>query len=75
MQKVILHHDNARPHTAHTARATAAAIAAKEWTVLPHPAYSSDLAPPDFHMFGPLKDYLRGQKFEDDDAVQVAARA
>ena len=32
MQKVILHHDNARPHTAH---ATAAAIAAKGWIVLP----------------------------------------
>ena len=55
MQKVILHHDNARPHTAH---ATAAAIAAKGWTVLPHPAYSPDLAPSDFHIFGPLKDYF-----------------
>lgn len=72
MQKVILHHDNARPHTAH---ATAAAIAAKGWTVLPHPAYSPDLAPSDFHIFGPLKDYLRGQKFEDDDGVQTAAKA
>ncbi len=47
--------------------ATAAAIAAKGWTVLPHPAYSPDLAPSDFHIFGPLKDYLRGQRFEDDD--------
>jgi histone-lysine N-methyltransferase SETMAR len=72
MQNVILHHDNARPHTAHT---TTAAIAAKGWTVLPHPAYSPDLAPSDFHMFGPLKNYLRGQKFEDDDAVKTAVRA
>ena len=36
MQKVILHHDNARPQTA---RATAAAIAKKGWMVMPHPAY------------------------------------
>jgi len=57
LQNVILHHDNARPHTA---QATTAAIAAKGWTVLPHPPYSPDLAPSDFHLFGPLKDYLRG---------------
>jgi histone-lysine N-methyltransferase SETMAR len=63
LQDVILHHDNARPHTAN---ATTAAIAAKGWTVLPHPAYSPELAPSDFHMFGPLKDYLRCQWFEDD---------
>ena len=66
-----MHHNNAKPHTA---QATAAAISAKGWTVLPHPAYSPDLAPSDFHIFGPLKDYLRGQKFEDDDAVQTAAK-
>ena len=68
---VLLHHDNARPHPAH---ATAAAIAAKGWTVLPHPAYSPDLAPSGFHICGPLKDCLRGQKFEDDEAAQTAAR-
>ena len=44
------------------------------WTVLPHPADSPDLPPTDFHIFGYLKDYLRGQKFEDDDAVQYRQR-
>ena len=72
LQDVILHHDNARPHTA---IATAAAIAAKGWSVLPHPAYSPDLAPSDFHLFGPLKDYLRGQKFHDDESVKAAVKA
>jgi histone-lysine N-methyltransferase SETMAR len=72
LQNVILHHDNARPHTAH---ATTALIAAKGWTVLPHPPYSPDLAPSDFFLFGPLKDYLRGQKFACDEEVQVAVRA
>lgn len=72
LQEVILHHDNARPHTA---QATTAAIAVKGWSVLPHPAYSPDLAPSDFHLFGPLKDYLRGQKFNDDESVKAAVKA
>jgi hypothetical protein len=29
------------------------------WTVLPHPDYSLDLVPSDFHLFGSLKDALR----------------
>jgi len=28
------------------------------FTVLEHPAYSPDLAPSDYHLFGPLKDAL-----------------
>jgi hypothetical protein len=31
------------------------------WEALPHPAYSCDLAPGDFHLFGPLKQTL-GEK-------------
>src|SRR6266496_2694956 len=71
LQEVILHHDNARPHTA---QATTAAIAVKGWSVLLHPAYSPDLAPSDFHLFDPLKDYLRGQKFNDDESVKAWIR-
>ena len=72
LENVILHHESARPHTA---CATTEAIAAKGWTVLPHPAYSPDLAPSDFHLFGPLKDYLRDQRFADDEAVKLAVNA
>jgi histone-lysine N-methyltransferase SETMAR len=43
-------------------------------TVLPHPPYSPDLAPSDFHLFGSLKDALRGTHFEDDSSVIVAVR-
>ncbi len=71
LQDVIIHHDNARPHIAN---ATTIANAAKALTVLRHPAYSPDLAPSDFQMFRPLKDYLRGQRFEDDDAVKSAVK-
>jgi histone-lysine N-methyltransferase SETMAR len=39
---------------------------------LPHSPYSPDLAPSDIHLFGPLKDSLRGRKFNLDDDVQLA---
>ena len=42
--------------------------------MLPHPPYSPDLAPSDFHLFGPLKDALRGTRFEDDESVICAVR-
>jgi hypothetical protein len=34
-----------------------------------HPPYSSDLAPSDFHLFGPIKMQLGGQKFQTDDEL------
>jgi hypothetical protein len=44
------------------------------WTMLPHPPYSPDLAPSDFHLFVSLKDALRGAHFEDDNSVTEAVR-
>ena len=29
-----------------------------DWTVLPHPPYSPDVGPSDFHLYGPMKDEL-----------------
>jgi len=40
--------------------------------VLPHLPLSPDLAPSDFHLFGPLKDALHGTRFEDDESVSCA---
>ena len=37
--------------------------------MLPHPPYSPDLAPSDFHLFGPLKYTQRGTRFENGDSV------
>jgi hypothetical protein len=49
-------HNSARPHTSLRARETIAKI---EWTDLFHRAQSPDLAPSDYHLFGPVKYALR----------------
>ena len=64
---VILQHDNAPPHRA---RQTVDKIEEMGWELLQHPPYSLDLAPSDFHLFGPLKESLGGIKFENNEAVQ-----
>jgi len=40
--------------------------------VLEHPAYSPDLAPSDYHLFGPLKNALRDRRFSMDIEVREA---
>jgi histone-lysine N-methyltransferase SETMAR len=64
---VLLQHDNARPHTAHS---TVAAIQDLSFRCLPHPPYSPDLAPSDVHVFGPLKEAMGGKAFRSNDEVQ-----
>jgi len=64
-----LQHDNARHHTART---TVATITDLRFECLPHPPYSPDLAPSDFHMFGPLKEAMGGKKFHSDEEVRHA---
>ena len=66
---VILLHDNARPHVA---KIVQKALAHKRWEVLPHPSYSPDMSPCDFHLFGPLKKFLKGQRFDSDADVMAS---
>jgi len=42
--------------------------------VLPHPPYSPDLAPSDYHHFDPMKKMLAGQKFVAGMEMQWAIR-
>jgi histone-lysine N-methyltransferase SETMAR len=65
---VLLHHDNARPHTT---QATHERIQELQWALLEHPSYSPDLASSDFHLFGPLKNYLGGRRFADVEEVET----
>jgi len=67
---MLIQHDSACPHTSLRKEA----IAKFGWTVLPHSLYSTDLAPSDFHLFGPLKDALHGTRFEGDESVIPTVR-
>ncbi|GFN88029.1 transposase [Plakobranchus ocellatus] len=61
---VVFQHDNATPHSANF---TQQWLKRYGWEILPHPAHSPDLAPSDFHLFGPLKRHLGGMAFETED--------
>ncbi len=65
---IIFHQDNA---PAHTARLTKQTLDELGWELLEHPPYSPDLAPCDFHLFGPLKNALRGKTFANNEEVKI----
>jgi histone-lysine N-methyltransferase SETMAR len=45
-----------------------------DFSVMPHPPYSPDLAPSDFHLFPKRKERLKGQCFSCDEEVKCAVR-
>ncbi|UYV73520.1 hypothetical protein LAZ67_10003933 [Cordylochernes scorpioides] len=62
----ILHHDNARPHTAHLMTS----FLAKNGTQILHqPPYFPDIAPNDFFLFPKLKAVLKGRHFDTRDDI------
>jgi len=71
-KRVLLLHNNARPHTA---AHTVDTLRALKFEVLKHPPYRPASAPWDFHLFGPMKEHLRGQKFADDNEVTEAVQS
>ena len=56
----------------HTAIHTLQTLVKLGFTGLEHPTYSPDLAPSDYHLFGPLKDALTGRRFTSDEGVKKA---
>ncbi|KFD63194.1 hypothetical protein M514_24669 [Trichuris suis] len=59
-RRVILLQDNARPHAP---RKTLQKISELGMEPLPHPPYSPDLSPTDYHIFKHLEHHLRGKIF------------
>lgn len=65
---VVFQHDNARPHTS---LVTCKQLLSYSWDVLPHPPYSPDLAPSDYHLFRSIQNSLRDTHFRNEDDVKI----
>lgn len=66
-QQVLLLQDNA---PAHVAKKTQSEIRKLSWEVLPHPPYSPDLSPTDFHLFRSLTNFMREKEFKKSEQVE-----
>ncbi|UYV68588.1 hypothetical protein LAZ67_6000140 [Cordylochernes scorpioides] len=65
--KLILQHDNAPARNATVVKNT---IKDLGWELLPHPPYSPDLAPSDYHLFTSLGHALKNQEFSNSDILR-----
>ena len=65
----ILLHDNARPHVA---KHTLQKLNNLGYETLPHPPYSPDLSPTDYHFFKHLDNFLKEKIFNDHVAAEIA---
>ncbi|KAG5318098.1 MOS1T transposase, partial [Pseudoatta argentina] len=65
--KVTLLHDNARPHVAKPVKTYLETL---KWEVLPHPPYSPDIAPSDFHLFRSMAHGLADRCFHSYEEAQ-----
>ena len=66
---ILLQQDNVRVHTCKVAMD---AVEQNGYKLIPHPAYSPDLAPSDFFLFPNLKKDIRGLHFRSDEEVVMA---
>ncbi|XP_055353290.1 histone-lysine N-methyltransferase SETMAR-like [Paramacrobiotus metropolitanus] len=71
MRHQLLHHDNARPHTASL---TKIFLKSRKVKLFPHPPYSPDLSPCDFYLFWKMKDLLRGKHYKSATEAEAAVR-
>jgi histone-lysine N-methyltransferase SETMAR len=62
LKSAVLFQDMSHPYT-HTAAHSAESLQKLEFDLMTHFLYSPDLAPSDYHLFGPLKEALRSHQF------------
>jgi histone-lysine N-methyltransferase SETMAR len=67
-KRVLYHHDNAPAHRSRLAKEKINEFDTFE--ILPHPAYSPDIAPSDYGLFRSMAHYLRGRHFANFDDVK-----
>ncbi|CAD5216884.1 unnamed protein product [Bursaphelenchus xylophilus] len=61
MEQVFFLHSNTRPEIAKVVRQK---VMENGWSLLPHPQYSPDLAPSDYHLFKSLSSHLGAMRFD-----------
>ena len=66
-EAIIFHHDNARPYVAILVKNY---LENSGWEVLPHPPYSPDLAPSDYHLFRLMQKALTGIRFTSEQGIK-----
>ncbi|KOC66780.1 Histone-lysine N-methyltransferase SETMAR, partial [Habropoda laboriosa] len=66
---VLYLHDNARPHVA---TETQKKVSDLKRELIPHPPYSPDLTPTDFHLFQAIRNNLNGKNFKTFEDVKSA---
>lgn len=71
-KRVILQQDNATAHTSTTTRKKIQELESIE--LLPHPAYSPDLAPSDFYLFRSMAHFLSGRSFANIEELEMGCR-
>ena len=71
-KRALLQHDNAPAHRANLTKEELDELDGVE--ILPHPAYSPDLAPSDYGLFRSMEHFFRGRLFETFDQVEAACR-
>lgn len=67
-EKIILLHDNARPHVAVPVKNYLEGI---NWDILPHPPYSPDIAPSDYYLFRSMQSALSEQRFPTFESIRI----
>lgn len=67
----VLLHDNVIPHSTKQKQDL---LKSFKWDIINHPSYSADLSPYDYHLFGPMKQHLEGEKYGNDAEVEAAIR-
>ena len=68
LKGIIFQHDNAKPLASLKTRKKLLEL---NWDVLPHPPYSPDLVPSDFHLLRSLQKFLDGENFSGREDIKL----